>query len=336
MTNLNIWLNKAEGVIILSENKPEIQESDFDFISRNETNYIIVIRKDGIFKVLKIDDKNSTEKNLKYSVGEGIIHCACWHRNDSNTTYNLFYSDGATGISYAKKFDLNQDSWNDYGTEKSLTQGTPKSEIRHLSCNSNKEIEIITIQLTQSCSAKIKRLEYDFAELDCRKHNAKGNQLTKYPIHSIEIKQYYAPNPWISENEGKINFRGIGKKFVQYTSDNKIFMLFKNGKYSTVRPLSTDEYAIDGVLFCEVYSDKIQNSLTAIYKQGDSVFIKDVIFDNESGYLFENQDNTEIMHIFDKNDVNAIQPLNLTALKPFFKFSDDCVHFPILRSVPIF
>jgi topoisomerase IV subunit A len=92
IANTKLYINRAEGFVGTSLKKDEFlcDCSDYDDI--------IAFSKSGIMKVVKVSDK--------VFIGKDILHAAVFQKNDERTTYNMMYVDGATGISYAKRFNV--------------------------------------------------------------------------------------------------------------------------------------------------------------------------------------------------------------------------------------
>ena len=59
---------------------------------------IIAIRRDGKYKIVKIDEK--------VFVGKDIIYVCVFKKNDERKIYNIVYLDGKSFVSYAKRFQI--------------------------------------------------------------------------------------------------------------------------------------------------------------------------------------------------------------------------------------
>ena len=106
-------------------------------------------------------------------------------KNDERTTYNAVYTDGASAKSYVKRFNVTAITRD---KEYPITQETKGSKLHYFSVNPNGEAEIIQVQLSLGCKAKIKMFEFNFAELAIKGRSSQGNMLTKYPIRTIKLK----------------------------------------------------------------------------------------------------------------------------------------------------
>jgi len=100
-------------------------------------------------KVVKVSDK--------VFIGKDILHAAVFQKNDERTTYNMIYVDGASGISYAKRFNVTGVTRD---KEYPLAKSAEKSKVHYLTVNANGEAESVKIILSPNCTARIK--EFDF------------------------------------------------------------------------------------------------------------------------------------------------------------------------------
>ena len=137
-----------------------------------------IFRKDGKYLVTRISDKTF--------VGKNIIHVAVWKKGDKRTTYNAVYSDGKSGRSFIKRFQVTAITRD---REYDITQGNPYSKLLYFTANPNGESEIIKVQLTQNSTAKAKQFEYDYTQLAIKGRTSKGNLLTRYPVRKLTLKE---------------------------------------------------------------------------------------------------------------------------------------------------
>jgi topoisomerase-4 subunit A len=100
-----------------------------------------------------------------------FCHAAVFLKNDDRTTYNMIYTDGASGISYAKRFNVT-------GVTRDknmiLQKGSDKSKVQYLSVNPNGEAEVVKINLSPNCSARIKEFDFYFETLDIKGRGQHG------------------------------------------------------------------------------------------------------------------------------------------------------------------
>lgn len=116
IANTKLYINREDGFVGTSLKKDELL---FDC---SDLDDVICFTKRGILKVVKVQDKTF--------IGKDIIHAAIFKKNDERTTYNMIYVDGATGVSYAKRFNVTGITRD---KEYDLTKGSDKSKVHYLS-----------------------------------------------------------------------------------------------------------------------------------------------------------------------------------------------------------
>jgi topoisomerase-4 subunit A len=169
----------------------------------------------------------------KVFVGKNPLHVAVWKKKDTRMTYNMVYADLQKGVNYVKRFNvpaITRDK------QYPVATGIEKSKILHFSANPNGEAEVISVLLSQSCSAKKKEFDYDFADLAIKGRSSRGNTITKYPIRKIKIiksgvSTLGAIKIWYDENTGRINSSAYGKYIGAFNEDDKIIALYSDGAY---------------------------------------------------------------------------------------------------------
>src|SRR5436190_7918509 len=143
MANTKVYVNREEGFIGTGLKKDEL------LFECSDLDDIIVFAKRGTMKVVKVQEK--------VFIGKDILHAAVFQKNDERTTYNMIYSDGKGGLSYAKRFNVTGVTRD---KEYDLTKGDERSKVHYLSVNPNGEAEVVKIVLTPGSSAHKK--EFDF------------------------------------------------------------------------------------------------------------------------------------------------------------------------------
>jgi len=217
--NAKLYVNRTEGFIGSGLKKDEF------VCDCSDIDDIIVFRRDGKFQVSRISDK--------VFVGKDIIHVAVWKKNDERTTYNMAYSDGKSGRSFVKRFNVTAITRD---REYDLTQGNPNSKLLYFSANPNGEAEIVVVQLSAGATAKIKIFDYNFAELEIKGRSSQGNILTKYPVKKVVLKEagkstLGAQHVWIDEVSGKLNTDNRGRLLGDFDTGDQLFLLYKDGTY---------------------------------------------------------------------------------------------------------
>ena len=255
-SNEKLYVDRKGGFIGTGLKKEEfvMECSDIDDI--------IAFKKDGTYKVVRVDEK--------VYVGKDIIHAAVWNKGDERTTYNLIYTDGKSGNTYAKRFHVQaivRDR--DYP----MTTGEKGSKVHHFTVNPNGEAEIVEVQLTKSSRARKKKFEYDFADLDIKGRSAKGNTVTKYPVLRVNLKEegqstLGALKVWIDEVSGRLNTEERGEYLGPFDTGDLILILYKDGSYE-MREMDLIQFkvAMDKVYKVVKYQEDMV--LGAIYYDGE-------------------------------------------------------------------
>ena len=170
--NQKLYVNKEEGFIGTSLKKDE-------FISDcSDLDDVIVFTKQGIMKVVKVDNK--------VFVGKDILHVSLFNSDIKEKTYNLIYRDGKNGTSFMKRFKI---SGVIRDKEYNLTQGKEGSEVLYFSSNTKGIADVVTIHLRKRASIKKIKWEVDFADLAIKGRDSKGNIVTKYTIRKVSYRE---------------------------------------------------------------------------------------------------------------------------------------------------
>ena len=253
--NAKLYANFKEGFVGMGMKKDE-------FISDcSDIDNIIVFRKDGKFKVVKISEKTF--------VGKNIIHVAVWKKGDDRTTYNMIYTDGKTGKTMVKRFNVTAITRDkDYD----MTKGTPSSKLHYFTANPNGEAEIVGIQLTPGCRAKKKMFDYDFAELAIKGRGSQGNLLTKYPIRKITLKEagkstLNAIQLWMDDVSGRLNTDGRGKLLGAFDTGDHILVVYKDGSYLLTDYELSNRYEVKDIVDIKKFDPDMV--ISAIHFDGD-------------------------------------------------------------------
>lgn len=220
--NAKLYVNRTEGFIGTGLKKDEF------VCDCSDIDDIIVFRSDGKFLVSRIADK--------VFVGKDIIHVDVWKKGDDRTTYNMAYTDGKSGRSFAKRFNVKAITRD---REYDLTTGEKGSKVLYFSANPNGEAEVVTVQLTQGSRARIKQFDFDFGAMDIKGRSSKGNTLTKYPVRKLALKEVGkstlgALKVWIDEVSGRLNTDERGKFIGAFDTGDAILAIYKEGAYEVV------------------------------------------------------------------------------------------------------
>ncbi len=219
LANTKLYANKTEGFIGTTLKKDEyITEcSDIDDI--------IVFREDGKFIITKVAEKTF--------VGKNIIHVAVFKKNDERTIYNLIYRDGESGVAYLKRFAITSIIRD---KEYELTKGTKGSKTLYFTANPNGEAEVVNIALKPHSKLRKLQFDADFSEVVIKGRTAMGNQLTKYPIKKITLKNkgistLSGRKIWFDNTIGRLNVESRGIYLGEFEAEDKILTLTSNGVY---------------------------------------------------------------------------------------------------------
>lgn len=222
--NAKLYANLAEGFVGIGLKKDDGGQFICDCSDIAE---IIVIGKDGKYSITKVTDKAFFGKNLLY-VG-------LFNRGDTRTIYNVIYRDGKSTLYYAKRFAVTSITRD---KEYDITQGKPGSTIVWFTVNHNGEAE--TVKLYFRARPKLKKLnaEYDFSELAIKGKTSRGNLVTKNAIQKIVLRSrgistIGGKDIWFDEDVQRLNEDGRGMHLGQFSGDEKIIAIFKNGTYYT-------------------------------------------------------------------------------------------------------
>jgi topoisomerase-4 subunit A len=256
--NAKLYVDRKEGFIGFGNKKDEFVCDCSDIAD------IIVFTRDGKMKVVRIADK--------VFVGKDIIHCAVWLKSDERTTYNYIYLDAKSGKSFAKRFNVTAITRD---KEYDLTQGNKNSKVLYFTSNPNGESELVSIQLTQACSARIKQFDFDFAEIAIKGRTSQGNTVTKYPIRkvmqlSVGMSSLGAMKIYMDEVSGKLNQDGRGKYLGAFDTGARLLVIYKDATYEVHDLDLTKKYDINNVL--EIGQLKDETVISAVY------------FENEKGW----------------------------------------------------
>ncbi len=254
IANTKLYLNRAEGFIGTSLKKDEFlcDCSDYDDI--------IAFTKSGTMKVVKVSDK--------IFVGKDIIHAAVFRKNDERTTYNMIYLDGASGTSYAKRFNVTGVTRD---KEYDLTKGSDKSKVHYFTANPNGEAEVVKVVLSPNCTARNKEFDFYFEELEIKGRSSMGNQVTKYPIKAVKLKEagkstLAGVKLWFDDKFGRLNTEEKGQYLGSF-EDEKLLVIYSDGSYELTDTEMTQRFDPEKVTLIEKFDPN--KTITAVYLDND-------------------------------------------------------------------
>lgn len=257
IANTRLYANFADGFIGTSLKKDE-------FVTEcSDLDDIICISKSGMMKIVKVADK--------VFIGKDLIHVAVFRKNDDRTTYNMIYSDGKSGVSYAKRFHVTGITRD---KEYPLTKGTDKSKVQYLSVNPNGEAEVVRVLLSPNCSARNKELEFYFEQLEIKSRSAQGNQVTKYPIRQVKFKEagkstLAGKKMWFDDVYGRLNTDEKGTYLGMFEPEDKIIVVYDDGSYEITGQELTQRFDPEKIMMIERFDP--EKVITAVYLDNEKL-----------------------------------------------------------------
>ena len=254
--NAKLYANMAEGFVGIGLKREEGVQFVCDCSDMSE---VIVIRKDGIYKVAKVEEKAFFGKDLLY-VGIFV-------RGDERTVYNVIYREGKTSVYYAKRFAITSVTRD---KEYDITTGVEGSKIVWFTANHNGEAETVRVQLRPKPKLKKTSLEYDFSTLAIKGKGSRGNLVTKNQIQKITLRSagvstIAGKDIWYDEYIQKLNDEERGQYLGAFDTDDKVLAVFTNGTFYTTSFELSNRYQGE-VLVIEKFDPG--KTYTALYYDG--------------------------------------------------------------------
>lgn len=259
--NAKLYANLETGFVGIGLKKDEGEY----LCDCSDMSEIIVIGKDGKYLITKVSDKAFFATNLLYV---GIFN-----RGDSRTIYNVIYRDGKSTVYYAKRFAITSVTRD---KEYDITQGKPGSSILWFSVNHNGEAETVKIYFRARPKLKKLNMEYDFSELAIKGKISRGNLVTKNAIQKISLRAkgistIGGKSIWFDTDVQRLNEDGRGMLLGEFSGNDKIIAVFKNGTYYTTSYDLSNRYQGDLLLIEKYDENKVY---TALYYDGENFYIK--------------------------------------------------------------
>jgi topoisomerase IV subunit A len=257
IANTRLYINRDEGFIGTSLRKDEF------LVECSDLDDIIAFTRRGVMKIVKVQDK--------VFIGKDILHAAVFRKGDERTTYNMIYTDGATGVSYAKRFNVTGITRD---KEYDLTKGHDKSKVHYLSVNPNGEAEVVRVVLSPGCSARNKEFEFYFEQLEIKSRGSMGNQVTKYPIRSVKFKEAGVATLgsiklWFDDKFGRLNHDGKGIELGDFDAEDRILVIYTDGTYEITDQELTQRFNPEEVMLVEKFDP--ERIISAIYLENEKL-----------------------------------------------------------------
>jgi topoisomerase-4 subunit A len=255
IANAKLYVNWKEGFVGTGLKKDEF------VCDCSDIDNIIVFRKDGTMIVTKVADKTF--------VGKDIIHVDVFRKNDERTTYNMMYMDGASGVVYAKRFNVTGITRD---KEYDLTKGAKGSKVMYFTANANGEAEVVNVTLSPGSTARVKVFDFYFEELIIKGRSSQGNQVTKYPVRQIKFKEQgrstlSAPKIWYDNQVGRLNTDGYGKLLGSFEQEDRILVFYKDGQYELTDFELGNRFEVAQIIKIEKFDP--EKVITAVYFDAD-------------------------------------------------------------------
>ena len=256
VANVKLYANLKEGFVGTALKKEEF------ICDCSDIDDVIAFRADGKYSIAKVTDK--------YFYGKDLIHIEIWRKNDERTTYNVVYWDGEAKKVMAKRFNatgLIREK------EYVFSSDHAKSNILYFSANPNGEAERVTLHLSAMANARIKSIEYDFSKLAIKGKSARGNQITKYPIKRVDLKEKGGSTLggvkiWWDDMTGRLNADAKGQFLGEFEGDDKVLVIYKDGHYELSNYELINRFEPDTVYFIQKYYDA--QVIQVVYLEGKS------------------------------------------------------------------
>ncbi|HWK05231.1 MAG TPA: DNA gyrase/topoisomerase IV subunit A [Puia sp.] len=257
IANVKLYVNRAEGFIGTGLKKDEFVADCSDL------DDIIAFTKGGKMKVVKVADKAF--------IGKDILHVAVFRKNDERTTYNMIYSDGKTGVAYAKRFNVTGITRD---KEYDLTKAEEKGRVHYLTANPNGEAEVVKVILSPNSSARTKEFDFHFETLEIKNRSSLGNQVTKYPIRTVKFKEagkstLSGRKIWFDSTFGRLNEEEKGEYLGSFESEERLLVIYADGTYEIKDTELTQRF--DAEKITEIRKFNPEKVITAIYLDNEKL-----------------------------------------------------------------
>lgn len=251
IANTRLYANFADGFIGTGLKK------DTFVTECSDLDDIICFTRSGLMKVVRVSDK--------IFIGKDILHIAVFQKNDERTTYNMIYTDGKSGVTYAKRFNVTSITRDkDYF----LTKSEEKSKVHYFSANPNGEAEVVRVILSPNSKARNKEIDFYFETLEIKGRGSIGNQVTKHPVRTVKFKEagkatLDAKKMWFDDKFGRLNTEEKGEYLGMFDPDDRILVIYDDGQYEITSQELTQRFDPEKIMLIEKFDP--EKVITAIY-----------------------------------------------------------------------
>ena len=241
--NAKLYANLAEGFVGIGLKK---DDGGVLIGECSDLSEVIVIGRDGKFRVSKVTEKAFFWKDLLY-VG-------VFTRADERTIYNVIYRDGKGPNHYAKRFAITSVTRD---TEYNITTGAPESKILWFTVNHNGEAETVRVSLRPKKGLKKLQLEWDFSTLAIKGRSSRGNLVTKNAVAKIQLKSkgittLEGKDIWYDPDIQRLNEEGRGDHLGKFAGEDRVLAIFADGSYYTTTYDLVNKYQGDIIHICKL------------------------------------------------------------------------------------
>ncbi len=250
--NAKLYANLEQGFVGIGLKRDDGGE----FITEcSDLSEIIVIGKDGKFRVTKVSDKAF--------FGTDLLYAGVFNRGDERTIYNVIYRDGKGPNHYAKRFAITSVTRD---KEYDITTGAEGSRILWFTVNHNGEAETVRIGLRPKKGLKKSQLEWDFSNLAIKGRASRGNLVTKYAIARISLKSkgittLEGKDIWYDPDIQRLNEEGRGQHLGKFAGEDKVLAIFADGSYYTTSYDLVNKYQGDVIRIEKLDPNKVYTAL---------------------------------------------------------------------------
>ena len=265
-----LYVNYKEGFI----GTGNIMKKESFVSDCSDIDDIIVFCKDGMMKVVKVENK--------VFVGKDIIHCAVFKKKDDRTIYNMIYKDGNSSNTMIKRFSVTSIT---RGREYMLTKSENNSKVLYFTSNPNGEAEVVNVNLRKLQRLKKLKIEINFADIAIKGKLSVGNIISKNPVKSVELKEVgvstlSARKIWFDENVNRLNIEERGVYLGEFKASDKILVINQSGDI-VLKNFDISNHFDEDILIIEKLNPL--KPISAIYFDGHkkSYYIKRFKIDNK-------------------------------------------------------
>ncbi len=337
--NAKLYANLAEGFVGIGLKR---DDNGVYICDCSDLSEIIVISKDGKYRITKVEDKSF--------FGKDLLYVNVFNRGDNRTIYNVIYREGKSSIYYAKRFAVTSVTRD---KEYDITTGEAGSRIEWFTANHNGEAETVKINLRPKAKLKKTVLEYDFSELAIKSKTARGNLVSKNVIQRISLKSkgistIEGKDIWYDPDIQKLNDEAHGSYLGKFKDGDKVLAIFRNGTWYTTNFDIVNRYQGDLLRIEKLDPNK---TFTALYYDGPSksFYVKrfsfvvsdnvpqSIISESAKSKLIEISDDLhpqyEITWLLEDKPVEKVDAEEWIAKKGFAAKGKKCSSKPDIRSV---